>query len=72
MELARWLAFRIYEQNPYIKPPKAKTPQQYLRFDWEKPDEAEATRIADSVRVTEAQADELNRIFDELHKKREQ
>ena len=72
MELARWLAFRIYLMNPYIKPPRAKTVTQYARLPWEEPTREEAEIIAEDVRVTDEQAAELNRIFDEIYKRREQ
>ena len=72
MELARWTVFHIYSQNPYIKPPRAKTPQAYLSFPWETPTEAEVEQAAQSCHVSEAEAAELDRIFAELRRQREE
>lgn len=66
MELARWVCFRLYEINPYIKPPKAKTPRQYVRFPWEEMTAEEANAMRDSCHVTEEEQAELDRIFKEV------
>ena len=71
MELARWCLFHIYSQNPYIKPPKAKTPTSYLRLPWEEPTKEEAIEMAKEVKVTDEQAAILNDIFDKIRKQRE-
>lgn len=72
MEVARWIVFHVYSQNPYIKPPRAKTPQAYLRFPWETPTQAEVEQAAQDYTVSEAEAAELDRIFAELRKQREE
>jgi|GEM_PF-5839729 len=67
MDLARWVCFNLYQANPYIKPPKAQTPQSYIRFPWEKEEDPERLKEkAKKYRVTEAEAAELNRIMDEV------
>ena len=71
MEIARWIVFHIYSQNPYIKPPRAKSPQSYLRFPWEEPTEDEVEQVATDCRVSEAEAAILDKIFAELEKQRE-
>ena len=71
MELARWLAFRIYQMNPYIKPPRANTVTQYLRLPWEAPTKEEVEETAASCAVSEEEAAVLNKIFEQLHKDRE-
>lgn len=69
-ELARWLAYRIYAQNPYIKPPKAGSVKAYFRFPWEEPTEEEATQAAKDCKVSKEEAAILDRIFEEIEKKR--
>lgn len=71
MDIARWCVFRIYCQNPYIKPPKAKSPTDYFRFSWEEPTKEEALQSARNATVSEEETAELNRIFEEFYKKRE-
>lgn len=71
MEVARWIAFQIYMQNPYIKPPRAKSPQSYLRLPWEEPTEDEVEQAATDCQVSDAEAAVLDRIFAELRKQRE-
>ncbi len=66
MELARWVVFNIYTQNPYIKPPKAWTPRQYIRFPWEEMTPEEANARKESCHVTEEEQAELDRIFKEV------
>ena len=72
MELARWIAFRIYCQNPYVKEPKARTAQSYFRFEWEieKPKDIEAVR--EGCKVTKEQQAILDNIIDETLNKRKQ
>lgn len=71
MEVARWIAFRIYCQNPYIRPPRAETVRSYLRFPWEAPAEDEVRNRAAGCAVSTDEAAELDRIFAELRKKKE-
>jgi len=66
MELARWICFHIYSQNPYIKPPKAQTPREYVRFPWEEMTPEEANAMKDKCHVTEEEQAELDRIFKEV------
>lgn len=66
MEIARWICFRIYAQNPYIKPPKALTPRAYLRFPWEEMTPEEANAMKDRCHVTPEEQAELDRIFKEV------
>ncbi len=67
MELARWICFRIYEMNPYIKKGlRAKTVQEYHRFPWERMTEEEANAKRESCHVSEQEQVELNRIFKEV------
>lgn len=64
MEFARWLCFHIYCQNPYIKEPKARSLQSYIRFPWEEDiSEEEAERIREDCHVTEEEQAELDKIF---------
>ena len=67
MEVARWICFHIYSQNPYIKEPKARTLLSYIRFPWEEGmdmEEAEARR--DSCHVTLEEQAQLDKIFKEV------
>ena len=66
MELARWICFHVYAQNPYIKPPRAQTPVSYCRFPWEEVTEDEAKEAARRCTVTEEEAAKLNEIFENL------
>ena len=66
MELARWTCFQLYLQNPYIKPPKAQTPRQYIRFPWEEMTAEEANAMKESCHVTEEEQAELDKIFKEV------
>lgn len=67
MELARWICFKIYEMNPYIKSGlRAKTIQAYHRFPWERLTEEEANAMRESCHVSEQEQAELNRIFKEV------
>lgn len=66
MELARWICFHIYAQNPYIKPPKARTPRAYIRLPWEEMTPEEANAMKDSCHVTEEEQAELDKIFKEV------
>lgn len=70
--LARWIAFRIYEMNPYIKPPRAVTEKSYYRFGWEEMTEEEAKEAAARCIVTEEDNEKLNEIFDQIMGGREQ
>ena len=63
MLLARWIAFRIYEMNPYIKPPRAVTEKSYCRFGWEVVSEQEALEAAARCQVSEEVQNILNEIF---------
>lgn len=65
-ELARWVCFNIYSQNPYIKPPKAQTVQAYIRFPWEKMSAEEANAMKESCHVTPEEQAELDKIFKEV------
>lgn len=69
MEVARWICFQMYIQNPYIKTPKASTPQAYHRFPWEgmTPEEVESAK--ENCIVTEQQQAELNKILNEVYGK---
>lgn len=66
MELARWICFHIYAQNPYVKPPKPQTPRQYIRFPWEEMTAEEANAMKDKCHVTKEEQAELDRIFKEV------
>lgn len=66
MELARWVCFRIYMMNPYIKPPKAQTERAYIRFPWEEMTPDEANAMKDSCHVTEEEQADLDKIFKEV------
>lgn len=66
MEIARWICFHIYAQNPYIKPPKAQTPRSYVRFPWEEMTAEEANQMKDACHVSEEEQAELDRIFKEV------
>ena len=67
MELARWICFRIYEMNPYIKSGlRAKTERAYYRFAWERMTAEEANALQASCHVTEQEQAELERIFKEV------
>lgn len=66
MEVARWICFKIYQQNPYIKPPKAQTPQSYNRFHWEGMNPEEVNARKESCHVTPEEQAELDRIFNEI------
>lgn len=72
MERARWIAFRIYEMNPYIKPPRAYTEKSYCRFGWEEITEEDAKQAADRCQVSEEENEKLNEIFDRIMREREQ
>lgn len=72
MEVARWIAFQVYVQNPYIKPPRARKPTEYVRFPWEGPTREEAVQAAHDCRVTPEEVAELNKIFEQLRKEREE
>lgn len=63
MELARWVVFNIYTQNPYIKGVKAQSPRQYIRFPWERMTAEEANARQASCHVTPEQMAELDRII---------
>ena len=64
MTIARWIAFRVYEMNPYIKPPRSYTEKSYCRFGWEEITEEEAKAAAERCIVTEEEQDILNEIFE--------
>ena len=64
MELARWVCFRIYAMNPYIKPPRSYTEKSYCRFGWEETTEEEAKEAAARCQVTEEEQRILNEIFE--------
>jgi len=72
MEVARWICFHIYSQNPYIKPPRAKTPTSYLRLPWEVPDKEEAEKKAQECTVAPWEVDKLNEIFAQMRKSKEE
>jgi len=63
MEVARWVCFHIYAQNPYIRPPRAQTLTSYCRFPWEQVTKEEAEEAARRCTVTEEEAAKLNEIF---------
>ena len=71
MEVARWICFQMYSQNPYVRPPRAKSPQSFLRLPWEEPTEDEVEQAATDCIVSADEAAELDKIFAELRKKRE-
>ena len=66
MEELRWLAYQIYLQNPYIKPPKAGSVKAYCRFPWEEITAEEANAMKESCHVTEEEQAELDKIFKEV------
>lgn len=70
-EVARWICFNIMQLNPNIKPyNKPKTLQAYARFPWERMTVEEAAEAQQKCGVSEEEAAVLNRIFDEIHKRR--
>lgn len=72
MEELRWLAFHIYAMNPYIKPPRAHTAQDYVRFPWEAPKVEDVQQKKAACAVSQEEAELLNKIFADLHKQREE
>lgn len=67
MEIARWLAFRMYEINPYIKPgTRARTERAYFRFAWEVMTAEEANAMQASCHVTPEEQAQLDKIFKEV------
>lgn len=67
MVLARWVCFRLYEVNPYIKKGfKARTEREYYRFGWEQMTAEEANAMKESCHVTEEEQAELDRILKEV------
>jgi hypothetical protein len=72
MTIARWIAFRIYEMNPYIKPPRSYTEKSYCRFGWEEITEEEAKEAAGRCTVSDEEQDKLNEIFDRIMGDRKQ
>lgn len=66
MEVARWICFHIYSQNPYIKQPKARTLQAYIRFPWEGPAAEDAEAMKERCHITPEEQAELDRIFKEV------
>ena len=67
MDLARWLAFRMYEMNPHIKKGmRARTPRDYYRFPWEQMTAEEANAMKESCHVSEQEQAELEKIFKEV------
>lgn len=66
MEELRWLAFHMYQMNPYIKPPRATTARAWCRFPWEEMTPEEANQMKDSCHVTEEEQAELDKIFKEV------
>ena len=67
MEVARWICYHIYAQNPYIKPPRAMSQQAYCRFPWEEVTKEEAEEAARRCIVTDEEAEKLNQIFESLN-----
>lgn len=62
-ETARWQTWYGVMTNPYVKGHnKPRTPKALMRFPWEEED-PEITVTPDDIRVTQAEADCLNRIF---------
>lgn len=60
-EIARWQSFLAMRQNPYIKQGnKPTTPQQWIRFGWEK--QEDLSKKADEYRITPAEIDILELI----------
>lgn len=70
MELARWICYHIYAQNPYIKPPRALNQQAYCRFPWEEVTEDEAKEAARRCVVTPEEAEKLNAIFESINNRK--
>jgi hypothetical protein len=73
MEVARWIAFQVYSQNPYIKPPRVHSVKAYCPFPWEGPtEEEEAREAAARCHVTDEEKAQLNSIFARLNQEREE
>lgn len=72
MDIARWIAFQIYDQNPYIKPPRARTPKSYIHFPWDDPTPEQVQRDAQAYTVTPQEAAALDKIFEQIRKAREE
>lgn len=64
----RWLAWQILIPN-FKKGRAPSTPQAFIRFDWEEPEEVEIKRKLESCKVTEEQAEQLNMILEYHHRK---
>ena len=69
-EIARWVCFNMMTLSPNIKPfNKPKTVQAYARFPWERPTVEEAEEMKRKCGVSEEEAEALNKMFDEIHKR---
>lgn len=72
-EIARWVCFNILSMNPYVESfNKPKTVTAYARFRWERPTVEEAEAMKAKCGVSQEEADALNKIFDEIHKRNAQ
>lgn len=69
-EVARWVCYNMMQLSPNIKPyNKPKSVEAYARFPWERPTVDEAEAMKGKCGVSEAEAEILNKIFDEIHKR---
>lgn len=72
-EIARWVCFNMMQLSPNIKAfNKPKTVQAYARFPWERPTVEEAEEMKKKCKVSEEEAEILNKMFDEIHKRNAQ
>lgn len=72
-EVARWICFNMMMLSPNIKDfNKPKTLRSYAPFPWEQMTAEEAEEAKAKCGVSEEEAAELNRIFDEIHKRNAQ
>ena len=72
-EVARWICFNMMKLSPNIKDiNKPQTLRSYARFPWERPTVDEAEEMKAKCGVSQEEAEALNKIFDEIHKRNEQ
>ena len=62
-ERCRWMAWAIF--SPFVGKNRPRTPMQWMRFPWERNQQAEM------VDINETQEDALNNIFNDFQKKKQ-
>lgn len=67
-EMLRWMMWQHVKMSPHIKN-KPNSPQQYLRFPWEKTQKEEVEEKFRNSKLSEGQIAELNRIFEDFNKR---